>query len=211
MSNPPQAQLPQGGNALAAMRAAQQIQQLQARSNGVLQQHNADSAVAQIMQQAQQSTNGTDSQAPSRVGTPANGNIETIEVKMEPDLPNSMGSSDMIMSTSQQSSSPRKRALSLKSSEHSEQVAQKPKKVKAPRNDIDLDDEAINSDLDDSDDDALRAEGDDEEESDVQTVLCLYDKVQRTKNKWKCVLKDGIVNVNGRDFAFNKANGEFEW
>lgn len=115
----------------------------------------------------------------------------------------------MLMSSSQQSSSPRKRALSLKSSEQSEQVPQKVKK--APRSDIDLDDEAINSDLDDSDDDALRGDNEDDEDGDIQTVLCLFEHVRRTKNKWKCVLKDGIVNVNGRDFAFNKANGEFEW
>ncbi|PVU90745.1 hypothetical protein BB561_004734 [Smittium simulii] len=42
-------------------------------------------------------------------------------------------------------------------------------------------------------------------------VLCQYDKVSRTKNKWKCVLKDGIMLVNGRNYLFHKANGDFEW
>ncbi|EEB06663.2 transcription factor TFIIA complex large subunit [Schizosaccharomyces japonicus yFS275] len=71
-------------------------------------------------------------------------------------------------------------------------------------------DEAINSDLDDPDsDDAPETE----EGSDIgqAIVLCLYDKVNRNKNKWKCVLKDGIVGVNGKDYLFFKANGEFEW
>lgn len=187
------------------MRAAQQIQQLQARSNGSIQQHQADTAVAKLMQQAQQSGGFGLS------GRGENSNEESldgVEIKQEPDLPQSMNPADMMLSQSPS----KKRTLSTSDqSNEKQQPAQKPKKVKAPRSDIDLDDEAINSDLDDSDDDALRADGDEGEEGDVQTVLCLYDKVQRTKNKWKCVLKDGIVNVNGRDFAFAKANGEFEW
>ncbi len=40
-------------------------------------------------------------------------------------------------------------------------------------------------------------------------VLCLYDKVQRVKNKWKCVLKDGVASIDGRDYLFAKCNGEF--
>ncbi|KAF7729364.1 transcription factor IIA subunit alpha [Apophysomyces ossiformis] len=72
----------------------------------------------------------------------------------------------------------------------------------------DDDDNDINSDLDDSDDADDDAEGAEEVEN---IILCLYDKVTRTKNKWKCVLKDGITLVNGRDYLFNRANGDFEW
>lgn len=61
----------------------------------------------------------------------------------------------------------------------------------------------IGSDLDDSDDD----EGDGSEDM----ILCLYDKVQRVKNKWKCVLRDGVASIGGRDYLFSKCNGEFEW
>ncbi|EPY49170.1 transcription factor TFIIA complex large subunit [Schizosaccharomyces cryophilus OY26] len=71
-------------------------------------------------------------------------------------------------------------------------------------------DEAINSDLDDPDsEEAPEAE----EGSDIgqAIVLCLYDKVNHHKNKWKCVFRDGIVGVNGKDYLFFKANGEFEW
>jgi transcription initiation factor TFIIA large subunit len=69
-------------------------------------------------------------------------------------------------------------------------------------------DDDINSDLDDSDDDDDDGEGGEEIE---HIILCLYDKVTRTKNKWKCILKDGIMLVNGRDYLFHRANGDFEW
>ena len=63
--------------------------------------------------------------------------------------------------------------------------------------------------MDDSDDD-LDGEGG-ENGADTDTVLCLYDKVQRVKNKWKCVLKDGVANIDGKDYVFSRCNTEFEW
>ncbi|KAK1925635.1 putative general RNA polymerase II transcription factor [Papiliotrema laurentii] len=71
-------------------------------------------------------------------------------------------------------------------------------------------DEVIDSDLDDSDDE-LRDDGDEDGGADVDIVFCVYDKVQRVKNKWKTVLKDGMIHINGRDYLFAKCNGEFEW
>jgi transcription initiation factor TFIIA large subunit len=83
-----------------------------------------------------------------------------------------------------------------------------PQPVKASEKAVD--EEAINSDLDDSD---TGDEADDDEgnvgETDI--VFCTYDKVARVKNKWKCVLKDGMVHVNGKDYLFAKCTGEFEW
>ena len=71
--------------------------------------------------------------------------------------------------------------------------------------------EEIGSDLDDSDD----SDADDVENEGAgeagDYVFCTYDKVQRVKNKWKCVLKDGMIHVNGKDYLFMKCNGEFEW
>lgn len=58
------------------------------------------------------------------------------------------------------------------------------------------DEDAINSDLDDPDDDA---EGGDADDDDIQSMLCTYDKVHRTKNRWKCYLKDGILLANGKE------------
>ncbi|KZZ92068.1 Transcription factor IIA, alpha/beta subunit [Moelleriella libera RCEF 2490] len=74
----------------------------------------------------------------------------------------------------------------------------------------DVDDEdAINSDLDDPEDEHDDDEVDDEGLGHI--MLCMYDKVQRVKNKWKCTLKDGVLTVNGKEFVFHKATGEYEW
>ncbi|KAJ3022168.1 UNVERIFIED_CONTAM: transcription factor IIA subunit alpha [Siphonaria sp. JEL0065] len=71
--------------------------------------------------------------------------------------------------------------------------------------DEDEDNNRLGSDLDSNDDD----EDDDPDLNDL--ILCQYEKVNRTKNKWKCVFKDGIVHVNGKDYLFHKANADFEW
>jgi len=60
----------------------------------------------------------------------------------------------------------------------------------------------LGSDLDDSDDEEPQTEN---------LVLCQFEKVTRIKNKRKCNLKAGVMHLNGRDYLFNKANGEFEW
>lgn len=74
--------------------------------------------------------------------------------------------------------------------------------------DEEADEDAINSDLDDPDEDD---QNDNEDDEIPQIMLCTYEKVQRTKNKWKCVLKDGVLTVNGKEYVFRKANGEYEW
>lgn len=55
----------------------------------------------------------------------------------------------------------------------------------------------------------------DEEPTDLfdtdNVVVCQYDKITRSRNKWKFYLKDGIMNVEGEDFVFQKANGDAEW
>uniref|UniRef100_A0A5S6Q0I5 Transcription initiation factor IIA subunit 1 n=1 Tax=Trichuris muris TaxID=70415 RepID=A0A5S6Q0I5_TRIMR len=42
-------------------------------------------------------------------------------------------------------------------------------------------------------------------------AACQYEKVNRTRNKWKFVFKDGIMNINGKDYVFNRASGEAEF
>ncbi|KAG6002511.1 hypothetical protein E4U21_003004 [Claviceps maximensis] len=71
------------------------------------------------------------------------------------------------------------------------------------------DEDAINSDLDDPEDEHDDDEVDDEGLGHI--MLCMYDKVQRVKNKWKCTLKDGVLTVNGKEYVFHKATGEYEW
>ncbi|XP_022667399.1 transcription initiation factor IIA subunit 1-like isoform X2 [Varroa jacobsoni] len=80
--------------------------------------------------------------------------------------------------------------------------------------------------LDDEDDDRAEHEVDeeplnsaddvsDEEVSEVQeidnVVVCQYDKISRSRNRWKFNLKDGIMNIQGRDYVFQKSVGDAEW
>ncbi|KAG0622759.1 hypothetical protein M758_3G121200 [Ceratodon purpureus] len=64
---------------------------------------------------------------------------------------------------------------------------------------------------DDDDDDVDDADHGDEEPATNHLVLAQFDKVTRSKNKWKCTLKDGIMHLNNRDILFVKATGEFEF
>ncbi|KAJ7346851.1 transcription factor IIA alpha/beta subunit [Mycena albidolilacea] len=74
---------------------------------------------------------------------------------------------------------------------------------------VPADSEAINSDLDDSD-----TEDEDIEDgagANTDIVFCTYDKVARVKSKWKCILKDGMIHANGKDYLFSRCTGEFDW
>ncbi|XP_062523735.1 transcription initiation factor IIA subunit 1-like [Corticium candelabrum] len=54
----------------------------------------------------------------------------------------------------------------------------------------------------------------DEEEEVFDTdnlVVCQFDRVGRVRNKWRFNLKDGIMNLSGKDYVFHKATGEAEW
>lgn len=50
-------------------------------------------------------------------------------------------------------------------------------------------------------------------ESDVENyVVCFYNKVTRSKLKWKCSFKHGFVNVDNEDIPFSTATGELiQW
>ncbi|KAK0544323.1 transcription factor IIA subunit alpha [Tilletia horrida] len=70
-----------------------------------------------------------------------------------------------------------------------------------------LDSEEIGSDLDDTDEEDDDANGDINDDM----ILCLYEKVQRTRNKWKVVMRDGIASIEGRDYLFSRCAGDFDW
>jgi len=97
---------------------------------------------------------------------------------------------------------------------------------------VDDDDDDGDDDDDDDDDDDNDPDGEDDEgveeeplgsEDDISdedasdlfdtenVVVCQYDKITRARNKWKFHLKDGIMNLNGKDYVFQRANGEAEW
>uniref|UniRef100_A0A8C0HJ39 Ral transcription factor IIA subunit 1 like n=1 Tax=Chelonoidis abingdonii TaxID=106734 RepID=A0A8C0HJ39_CHEAB len=42
-------------------------------------------------------------------------------------------------------------------------------------------------------------------------IVCQYDKIHRSKNKWKFYLKDGVMCFGGKDYVFAKAIGDAEW
>ncbi|XP_028108332.1 transcription initiation factor IIA large subunit-like isoform X2 [Camellia sinensis] len=74
--------------------------------------------------------------------------------------------------------------------------------------------------VDDDDDEPLNENDDDDDLDDVDQgddlntqhlVLAQFDKVTRTKSKWKCTLKDGIMHISNKDILFNKATGEFDF
>lgn len=91
--------------------------------------------------------------------------------------------------------------------------------------DFDNDDNDDDNDEDQNDDEAEEGEeeeplnsGDDVSEEDPtelfdadSVIVCQYDKINRIKNKWKFNLKDGIMNLNGKDFVFQRATGDAEW
>ncbi|XP_048231692.1 transcription initiation factor IIA large subunit isoform X2 [Ricinus communis] len=80
-----------------------------------------------------------------------------------------------------------------------------------PQNDVvdDDDDEPLNED--DDDDDDLDDVDQGEDMNTQHLVLAQFDKVTRTKSRWKCTLKDGIMHINNKDILFNKATGEFDF
>lgn len=49
------------------------------------------------------------------------------------------------------------------------------------------------------------------EDKNPNHMICLYVKVNKCKNRWKCVLKQGFINIGSVEFAFNSAHGELEW
>ncbi|KAF7306065.1 Transcriptional factor IIA alpha/beta subunit [Mycena chlorophos] len=70
------------------------------------------------------------------------------------------------------------------------------------------DSEAINSDLDDSD-----TEDEDLEDGapNADILFCTYDRVARVKSKWKCILKEGMIHSNGKDYLFQRCTCEFNF
>lgn len=65
--------------------------------------------------------------------------------------------------------------------------------------------EPLNSDDDVSDEEAT-------ENFEIDNVVvCQYDKISRSRNRWKFHFKDGIMNLQGKDYVFQKAVGDAEW
>eukprot|EP00262_Sarcandra_glabra_P016197 TRINITY_DN520_c0_g1_i1.p1 TRINITY_DN520_c0_g1~~TRINITY_DN520_c0_g1_i1.p1 ORF type:complete len:384 (-),score=92.36 TRINITY_DN520_c0_g1_i1:266-1417(-) len=63
----------------------------------------------------------------------------------------------------------------------------------------------------DDDDDLDDLEQGDDELNTNNLVLAQFEKVHRTKSRWKCIFKDGIARLNNKDILFTKATGEFDF
>lgn len=59
----------------------------------------------------------------------------------------------------------------------------------------------------------LSSDADEEEDDDnLKNFLCAqFERVTRTKNRWKCIMKDGVFHIEGKDYLFHKATGEFNF
>ncbi|XP_057957598.1 uncharacterized protein LOC131150724 isoform X2 [Malania oleifera] len=74
---------------------------------------------------------------------------------------------------------------------------------KLPNNEfIEEDEPPLNEDDDELDD----LEQANEEPSINDLVLAQFEKVSRTKSKWKCVLRDGMMRLNDKDILFTKVH-----
>lgn len=72
---------------------------------------------------------------------------------------------------------------------------------------IDEGGDELGSDLDDEED-----EGEVQIAENVANLtLCQYEKITRVRNRWRGVLRAGIVHINGRDYCFSRANMDFDW
>ncbi|XP_074290387.1 transcription initiation factor IIA large subunit-like [Silene latifolia] len=83
--------------------------------------------------------------------------------------------------------------------------------VPPAQHNIGNDDDDDEPPLNENDDDDLDDVDEGEELSTTHLVLAQFDKVTRTKSRWKCTLKDGIMRINHKDILFNKASGEFDF
>jgi len=80
-------------------------------------------------------------------------------------------------------------------------------------------DGGINDDEDQAmEEDPLNSGDDQSDDEDIDTlfdadnvVVCQFEKVHRARSKWKFTLKDGIMHLQGKDYAFLRCAGEAEW
>eukprot|EP00039_Didymoeca_costata_P009232 m.121803 g.121803 ORF g.121803 m.121803 type:complete len:163 (+) comp14410_c0_seq1:82-570(+) len=54
-------------------------------------------------------------------------------------------------------------------------------------------------------------EDDEEDDDDENFIICQYEKVTRSKNKYKVVFRSGIMQLNGTEYMFDKAEGSYSW
>ena len=68
------------------------------------------------------------------------------------------------------------------------------------------DEDLLGSDLDDEEVEEIG-----EESTEGNYVLCQYDKVTRSRNRWRILLSSALARFNNVDVAFSRGSCEFEW
>jgi len=66
----------------------------------------------------------------------------------------------------------------------------------------DEDEESLSSLSDSSGDEAI--------EPTDNLIMCQFDSVKNTKAKWKVKLRSGLANLNGKEYSFDKCNGDLK-
>lgn len=86
------------------------------------------------------------------------------------------------------------------------QKSDSPLKIKDGSHDPDK--EIITLSNEDEDDSENGGNIDDEPEDMIQAH---FDKVNRTKNKFRCVLSDVMIHINGKDYILKKMTADIEY
>lgn len=73
------------------------------------------------------------------------------------------------------------------------------------------DDDGDNFELNSDDDELGSEDDDDEDDEDTNFTVCQFEKIQRTRNRYKATLKNVIMQVDGTDYMFAKVVGEYTW
>lgn len=84
-------------------------------------------------------------------------------------------------------------------------------------NDQDEDKQKMENTADPKDDEekSLNSDDDIDEDDDFSdtnnVIICQYEKINKIRNKWTMHLKEGIMNLNGKEYVFHKAKGDTKW
>lgn len=129
--------------------------------------------------------------------------LEQDEIKMTPkqinDLKNLWGQKLREMTTPTQTEMP---IYGIRSIKNNETIfpALRSDKIDSKDSFEDLNSEASESDSDEK----LEAQH-------PNYMMCLYDKVDKSKDRWRVKMKQGFLNIGKNEYAFDTAHGSLYW
>ena len=93
--------------------------------------------------------------------------------------------------------------------EESDQLQQKGRQLAVKGKDDSHDSEKDVITLSDEEDD--QQDGDFNDDVPVDMIQALYEKVNRTRNKYRCVLTDVMIHINGKDYVLKKMTADITY